>query len=172
MSFTPVDRVNKDAGDRRSVVQGVQFSLPPISFFRFVSLHHCFRKTPRKMAVAKWNGEIIAECTNFQMCEGNVYFPPGSLKQEFFQPSETQTRCGWKGVASYYNVVVNGKVNKVGNSFLVVDFLTSQDACWYYPNPLPEAKYIEGYYAFWKGVNVTKKYQESAEDKTPAGAKC
>ena len=48
--------------------------------------------------------------------------------------------CGWKGTASYYNVAVNGEVNK--------------DAAWYYPDTKEAAKNIENYVAFWKGVKV------------------
>ena len=58
----------------------------------------------------------------------------------FFSPSETHTVCGWKGTASYYDVVVNGDANK--------------DAAWYYPEAKADAKNIEGYVAFWKGVVV------------------
>jgi uncharacterized protein (DUF427 family) len=59
---------------------------------------------------------------------------------DYFQPSETHTTCGWKGVASYYNLVVDGQTNK--------------DAAWYYPATKEAAKNIEGYVAFWKGVKV------------------
>jgi len=111
------------------------------------------------MAVAEWNGEIIAECENFETVEGNVYFPPTSLKKEFFTPSDTHTTCGWKGLCSYYNVAVDGKVNG--------------DACWYYPDPKPAAENIKGYYAFWKGVKVTKgKPAGLQKDSIPVGAKC
>ena len=72
--------------------------------------------------------------------EGNVYFPPGAIKDEFFEPSETQTVCGWKGTASYYDVVVAGEVNP--------------DAAWYYPTARDEAKHVEGYIAFRHGVSV------------------
>jgi uncharacterized protein (DUF427 family) len=56
------------------------------------------------------------------------------------RPSETHTTCGWKGIASYYDVVVDGQVNK--------------DAAWYYLDPKPAAANIAGYVAFWKGVKV------------------
>jgi uncharacterized protein (DUF427 family) len=62
------------------------------------------------------------------------------LNQDYFQPSNTSTTCSWKGVASYYNVVVDRQVNK--------------DAAWYYPAPKDAAKNIAGYVAFWRGVKV------------------
>lgn len=89
---------------------------------------------------ATWNGETIAESENTVVVEGNHYFPADSINKEFFQPTETHTVCGWKGTANYYNVVVNGETN--------------QDAAWYYPETKPEAENIEGYVAFWKGVQV------------------
>lgn len=92
------------------------------------------------MTKATWNGQVIAESARCEMVEGNHYFPPDAVKRELLQASDTHTTCHWKGVASYYNVVVNGAVN--------------QDAAWYYPDCKPEAKNIEGYIAFWKGVRV------------------
>lgn len=89
---------------------------------------------------AIWNGEVIAESNETVVVEGNHYFPPSTIKQEFFQPSETHTVCGWKGTASYYNVTVNGQVNK--------------DAAWFYPETKEAADNIKGYVAFWKGVKV------------------
>jgi uncharacterized protein (DUF427 family) len=93
------------------------------------------------MKRATWNGAVIAESNDIVTVEGNAYFPPESLKREFVQPSSTHTTCGWKGVASYYSLAVNGKVN--------------QDAVWFYPQPLDAAKQIAGRVAFWKGVVVS-----------------
>ena len=94
------------------------------------------------MPKAKWNGRIIAETDKFETVEGNVYFPPESLKREYFVPSAQTTRCPWKGLAHYYNVVVDGKENK--------------DAAWYYPDPSPAARNIKDHVAFWHGVAVEK----------------
>jgi uncharacterized protein (DUF427 family) len=93
------------------------------------------------MVRAKWNGAVLAESDKTQVVEGNHYFPLESVKTELLRPSDTHTTCGWKGVASYYSVVVAGKVNP--------------DAAWYYPSPKEAAKNIEGYVAFWKGVEVS-----------------
>jgi uncharacterized protein (DUF427 family) len=91
---------------------------------------------------ATWNGATIAESNDTIVVEGNNYFPPDSINSEYFQPSETHTVCGWKGTASYYDIAVNGEINK--------------DAAWYYPEAKPDAKNIEGFVAFWKGVVVTE----------------
>lgn len=94
------------------------------------------------MARAIWNGAVLAESDQFELVEGNVYFPPDRIDRQFFRPSETHTTCHWKGVASYYDVVVEGQVNK--------------DAAWYYPEPKEAAKNIKGYVAFWRGVKVER----------------
>jgi len=91
---------------------------------------------------AIWNGKIIAESDKTINIEGNQYFPPESVKKEFLSGSETNTVCHWKGTASYYDVVVDGKTNK--------------DAAWYYPDPSALANHIKGYIAFLHGVEVTK----------------
>jgi len=90
---------------------------------------------------AVWNGVVIADSDRTKVVEGNHYFPPESVNREYLRPSRTHTVCGWKGTASYYDLVVDGETNT--------------DAAWYYPETKPDAKDIEGYIAFWKGVQVT-----------------
>jgi uncharacterized protein (DUF427 family) len=89
---------------------------------------------------AIWNGVTLAESNKTIIIEGNHYFPPESVKREYFEDSTTHTTCPWKGVASYKSIRVNGTVNK--------------DAAWYYPEPKEAARQITGYFAFWKGVEV------------------
>ena len=92
------------------------------------------------MPRAIWNGGVLAESDRCVVVEGNQYFPPDAVKRESLRPSETHTTCPWKGVASYYDVVVNGQVNR--------------DAAWYYPEPKDAAKEITDRVAFWHGVTV------------------
>lgn len=94
------------------------------------------------MAKAEWNGKVIAESDVYEEVEGSIYFPPHSVKKEFLKESESHTTCPVKREASYYNVIVDGKVNK--------------DAAWCYPRPKEAAKHIKGYIAFWNGVKVSK----------------
>ena len=89
---------------------------------------------------AIWNKTSLAESDVTVVVEGNHYFPPESIKLEYLQESATRTTCPWKGEASYYNIVVDGQVNK--------------DAAWYYPNPKPAAAEIKNRVAFWRGVKV------------------
>ena len=92
------------------------------------------------MKKAVWNDKVIAQSDETIVVEGNHYFPPNSIKQEYFQESDYHTTCPWKGKASYYDVVVDGKVNR--------------NAAWYYPQPKEAAEKITGYVAFWNGVTV------------------
>lgn len=91
---------------------------------------------------ATWKGAVLAQSNDTVVVEGNHYFPADAVKREYLQPSQTHTVCGWKGTASYFDLVVDGEINK--------------DAAWYYPETKPDAKNIEGYVAFWKGVEVTE----------------
>jgi len=92
------------------------------------------------MKKAIWNGKVIAESSNTIVVEGNHYFPPDSIRKEYFKKSDMHSTCPWKGLASYYDVVVDGKENR--------------NAAWYYPEPKDAAKNITGYVAFWNGVVV------------------
>lgn len=91
---------------------------------------------------AIWNDQVIAESDSTVIIENNHYFPPESIKQEFFKSSDLHSTCPWKGQASYYNLEVDGQTNK--------------DAAWYYKEPSALAKGIKNHVAFWRGVEVTK----------------
>jgi uncharacterized protein (DUF427 family) len=96
------------------------------------------------MPKATWNGAVIAEAPEsaVELVEGNVYFPAEAVRREYLKPSDTHTVCGWKGTASYYDVVVNGETNR--------------DAAWFYPEPKQAAAHVVGRIAFWKGVSVER----------------
>jgi uncharacterized protein (DUF427 family) len=96
------------------------------------------------MPKATWNGKLLAQAdaSEVQLVEGNVYFPPGRVERALLRDSDTHSFCPWKGTASYYDVVVDGKTNK--------------DAAWYYPETRDAARHVKGYVAFWKGVEVSK----------------
>jgi uncharacterized protein (DUF427 family) len=92
------------------------------------------------MAKAVWNASVLAESNDCVVLEGSHYFPKESVRWEFLRPSDHHTVCPWKGQASYYDVVVDGKVNS--------------NAAWYYAAPTAAAREIRGRIAFWKGVSV------------------
>lgn len=92
------------------------------------------------MPKAIWNGKVIAESDDTVMIEGNHYFPRESIDAVFFSSSDTHTVCPWKGVASYFDIVVDGEENR--------------NAAWFYPNPSDAASVIKDRVAFWHGVRV------------------
>lgn len=92
------------------------------------------------MVKAVWNGVVLAESDDTVIVEGNHYFPVESLNKTYFSESNTHTTCPWKGVASYYDIQVDGQVNK--------------DAAWFYPKTKEAAANINGRVAFWRGVRV------------------
>lgn len=94
------------------------------------------------MVRAVWEGAVLAESVDTVMVEGNHYFPSESLRRAHFKDSASHTTCGWKGQASYYDVVVGEKVNR--------------DAAWYYPEPKEAAREIAGRVAFWRGVEIVR----------------
>lgn len=91
---------------------------------------------------AVWNNTVIAESDKTIVVEGNHYFPEDAIKKEYFEESDTKSTCPWKGLASYYDIKIEDKVNN--------------DAAWYYPDPKSAATNIKDHVAFWKGVQVTE----------------
>ncbi len=94
------------------------------------------------MPKAIWNDVVIAESNNTVMVEGNHYFPPNSVNKEFFKKNSQTTVCPWKGTASYYDIEVDGEVNK--------------GAAWYYPDPSKAASNIKDHVAFYGSVKIVK----------------
>lgn len=98
---------------------------------------------------AIFNGQVIAEADKEDLIfiEGNWYFPPDSIKPEFFSDSETPYTCPWKGECKYSHVTVGDQ--------------TAKDGAFCYPEPLPTAidrvkKDFSGYFAFWNGIEVAE----------------
>lgn len=98
---------------------------------------------------AIWKDQTIAEADKADLIyiEGNWYFPPASVKQEFLQKSDTPYTCPWKGVCQYFNV-------RQGDDL-------SQDNAWSYPEPKQSGidqvkKDFTNYVAFWRDVQVTE----------------
>jgi uncharacterized protein (DUF427 family) len=89
---------------------------------------------------AIWNDTVIAESGNTVVVDNNHYFPRSSIKAEYFQATDKQTSCPWKGTANYYSLNIDGKVN--------------ENAAWCYADPKSGAIAIKDHIAFWKGVIV------------------
>ena len=89
---------------------------------------------------ATFKGTVIAESDDTVVIEGNHYFAPGAVNDAYIEPSDEHTTCGWKGDASYFDVVVDGE--------------RAAAAAWYYPDPKEAAMEIKDRIAFWRGVEV------------------
>jgi uncharacterized protein (DUF427 family) len=89
---------------------------------------------------AIWKGIVLADSDQTIVVEGNHYFPPSSIIRSHFRPSDHHTVYHWKGIASYYDIEVDGE--------------RDPNAAWYYPEASQAAKSIKGYIAFWHGVQV------------------
>lgn len=92
------------------------------------------------MPKAYWNGALIAESDETIVVEGRHYFPPGSVRREYLQESQTRTTSPREGEATFYHLAVDGELNA--------------DAAWSYHRPKAAARHIKGYIAFWHGVEV------------------
>ncbi len=93
-----------------------------------------------RTSTASWKGEIIAQTDRAILVEGNLYFPPDSVKKEYLKNSDTRYHCPWKGEAGYYNIMVKGDVNK--------------DAAWYYYDTTEVADPIKNYVAFDRSLGI------------------
>ena len=85
------------------------------------------------------NGELIADsrAAVFLFETGlptRYYLPLSDIKRDFFMPSDTKSRCPYKGVASYYHATVKGR--------------HYPDIAWYYPDPVHESAKIKGLVSF------------------------
>lgn len=63
------------------------------------------------------------------------YVPPEDIRMEHLKPSDATSYCEWKGQATYYDAITEGRaVNR---------------AAWFYPDPTRSFQDLEGYVAFY-----------------------
>ncbi len=96
-------------------------------------------RTPKRIRV-EVGGEVIADSRRaFMLHESGLqpvyYFPPEDVRTDLMTPTDRHTRCPKKGKASYYTIQAGGQ--------------TVESGAWYYPDPLPDAAFIEGLVAFY-----------------------
>ena len=63
------------------------------------------------------------------------YLPKTDVRMDLLEPTDLHTECPYKGVAGYYDVVINGK--------------RYENVVWWYPFPTAESSRIAGYVAFY-----------------------
>ncbi|HEY6711616.1 MAG TPA: DUF427 domain-containing protein [Rubrobacter sp.] len=86
------------------------------------------------------DGEVVAETDRPRILfetglPSRYYFPPEDVSEDVLLPSDKNTECPYKGVASYYSVQAGGE--------------TREAIVWYYPTPIPAAADIEGRLCFF-----------------------
>ncbi|KAF4636962.1 hypothetical protein G7Y89_g1120 [Cudoniella acicularis] len=89
-------------------------------------------------ATATVSGRTIAETDEYEVVEGNIYFPPSSVNMSYMSKTDLSTHCPRKGDASYYSINL--------------DKTELKNAAWYYPDPKEKAKNIKDYVAFYKNI--------------------
>jgi len=65
------------------------------------------------------------------------YVPAGDVRMDLLRPVDRTTFCEWKGSASYYDVVVDGR--------------TARRAAWTYPEPTEPFGELRDHIAFYPG---------------------
>ena len=98
------------------------------------------------MVEAVFQGRVIARSEDTVVIEGNHYFPPGAVDEQYLHRSRMKTLCPWKGIASYYTVAVDGTADR--------------NAAWTYRRPTPLARSIKDHIAFWGTVTVRESHPE------------
>ena len=93
-----------------------------------------------KHIMVYFNTVLIADSTDtkrvLETSSPPVYYiPEKDVEMQYLTPSERRTLCEWKGLASYYDISVNGK--------------SAQNATWYYPQPVGEYAELKGHIAFY-----------------------
>lgn len=63
------------------------------------------------------------------------YLPKTDVRLDVLEPSDTVTRCPYKGEAQYYSVRVGDKLH--------------EDVVWYYRTPTPESQKVQGLLCFY-----------------------
>lgn len=84
--------------------------------------------------------QVVAEsCRTYRVIETShppvYYFPPEDVRRECLEAATGRSFCEFKGLAQYWNLLVNGK--------------RSQRAAWSYPEPTPRFSAITDYLAFY-----------------------
>ena len=111
------------------------------------------------------DGEVLAETDRaLALFESNLptrwYLPREDVRAEL-EPSDTVTRCPYKGTAGYYSVKLAG--GELG-----------QDLLWFYEEPFPESSRIAGLVCFFNerlDIELDGELQERPESPWSTGVK-
>ncbi len=102
-------------------------------------------------------GETVAESSRPTLLfetglPTRYYIPKVDVQMDLLVPSETTSRCPYKGLSHYYSI-------KVGEKLL-------KDIAWYYPYPVPECPRIENLVCFYN-ERVDELYVDGKQQEKP-----
>ena len=88
----------------------------------------------------RFNGEVVADSTRSLTVRETkhapvLYLPKDDLEARFFEPTDHETFCPFKGRASYWNLCVGDR--------------TEANVVWGYPDPFDEVAALSEYVAFY-----------------------
>jgi len=89
----------------------------------------------RGLIVAKTNNAVRVLETSHPP---NYYIPPSNISPNVLRPSAGRSFCEWKGMAQYWDVVIDGHV--------------LPQAGWSYPNPTSSFTVLRDHVAFYAGL--------------------
>ncbi|MEM7025353.1 MAG: DUF427 domain-containing protein [Pseudomonadota bacterium] len=89
---------------------------------------------------AVFNGTVVADSERALVMHETgyapiPYFPRADVRMDLLQPTEHHTHCPFKGDASYWDMVVDGK--------------RAENAAWSYEDPFEEAEIVRDHIAFY-----------------------
>ncbi|MFD0591427.1 DUF427 domain-containing protein [Catellatospora coxensis] len=87
-----------------------------------------------------WRGAVLADGEDTVRAGGVVYFAAADVAWQYLRPSTRRTVCPWKGVATYFTIVV-GEV-------------ADRDAAWAYRRPWASGRRLSGRVGFGGGVEI------------------
>ena len=83
------------------------------------------------------------------------YVPPEDVRMEYLLPSDRQSWCEWKGLASYYHLEAPAAAEAAaasaagGGAAGASARRRAENGAWYYPDPTVPYKEIRNYIAFY-----------------------
>ena len=93
-----------------------------------------------RRAAVEFGGEVVADSQRvLRVLETSqapaIYFPAEDVRMELLAAVEKRSFCEWKGVASYYDIVVGDR--------------RSEAAAWTYPEPVEKYEQLTAFVAFY-----------------------